>query len=71
MDHVLRYHDNPEVKMVVVLGEVRIFYMYYRAQLSFSLFIGTCLSTTTYMYIYMYAVDVVNLPFSYVHVHVF
>ena len=24
MDHVLRYHDNPEVKMMVVLGEVRL-----------------------------------------------
>ena len=23
MDHVLRYHDDPNVKMVVVLGEVR------------------------------------------------
>lgn len=22
MDHVLRYHDNPAVKMLVVLGEV-------------------------------------------------
>lgn len=23
MDHVMRYHDNPDVKMVVVLGEVK------------------------------------------------
>ena len=23
MDHILRYHDDPNVKMVVVLGEVR------------------------------------------------
>ena len=22
MDHVLRYHDDPNVKMIVVLGEV-------------------------------------------------
>ena len=22
VDHVLRYHDNPDVKMIVVLGEV-------------------------------------------------
>ena len=22
IDHVLRYHDNPDVKMIVVLGEV-------------------------------------------------
>ena len=25
MDHVLRYHDNPDVKMIVVLGEVYIY----------------------------------------------
>ena len=24
VDHVLRYHDNPDVKMIVVLGEVRV-----------------------------------------------
>ena len=26
MDHILRYHDDPNVKMMVVLGEVRISY---------------------------------------------
>ena len=24
MDHILRYHDDPNVKMIVVLGEVYI-----------------------------------------------
>ena len=25
IDHVLRFHDNPDVKMIVLLGEVRFF----------------------------------------------
>ena len=28
MDHILRYHDDPNVKMVVVLGEVSTYIVY-------------------------------------------
>ena len=31
MDHILRYHDDPNVKMIVVLGEVYTLVLYQKS----------------------------------------
>ena len=36
MDHILRYHDDPNVKMIVVLGEVHTLVYLYLYQKSMS-----------------------------------